>query len=90
MPRTFYPQISRDIEASAPHPEGTTYKVSIGLEDWGDGEFKPVAKVQMSYEGTVSGRKCPSYPVGSDDQEKVHLCINEISIGFNAREANDA
>jgi hypothetical protein len=83
MPRTFYPQKSKDIEASAPHPEGTSYKVSVGLEDWGDGKFKSVAKIQMSYDGIVSGRKCPSYPVGSDDQEKVHNCVNELTAEYN-------
>ena len=82
MPRTFYPRKSKAIEASAPHPEGTAYKVSIGLEDWGDGEFKPVTKVQMSYDGVVSGRKCPSYPVGTDDQEKVHSYICELAAEY--------
>lgn len=83
MPRTFYPQKSQDIEASAPHPEGTAYKISIGLEDWGDGEFKSVTKVQMSYGGVVSGRKCPSYPVGTNDQEKVHNCICELAAEYH-------
>lgn len=90
MPRTFYPQKSKDIEASAPHPEGTTYKVSIGLEDWGDGEFKPVTKVQISYDGVVSGRKCPSYPVGSDDQEKVHDCVRELTAEYRKEANGDA
>ena len=89
MPRTFYPQRSKDIEASTPHPEGTSYKVSVGLEDWGDGEFKPVTKVQMSYDGVVSGRKCPSYPIGSNDQEKVHNCICELTAEYkNGKDDN--
>lgn len=88
MPRTFYPQKSKDIDASRPHPVGTTYKVSIGLEDWGDGEFKPVTKVQMSYGGSVSGRKSPSYPVGSNDQELVYECIKEIHEEYQEENGN--
>ena len=90
MPRTFYPQKSRNIEASAPHPKGTAYKVSIGLEDWGDGKFKPVAKIQISYDGVVSGRKCPSYPIGTEDQEKVHHCVRELTAEYNKEESQDA
>jgi hypothetical protein len=90
MPRTFYPEKSKVIDASPPHPKGTSYKVSIGLEDWGDGEFKPVTKVQMSFKGTVSGRKCPSYPIGSNDQEKVHQCICEMTADYNKGENHNA
>jgi len=90
VPRTFYPQKSKDIEASPPHPKGTSYKVSVGLEDWGDGEFKPVSKVQISYDGVVSGRKCPSYPVGTDDQERVHNCVCELTAEYKIKGNSDA
>ena len=90
MPRTFYPQKSKDIEASAPHPEGTFYKVSVGLEDWGGGEFQAVSKVQMSYDGVVSGRKSPSYPLGTQDQERVHNCVCELTEEYKKDGNKDA
>jgi len=89
MSRKFYPQKSVDLEASPPHPFGTAYKVSVGLEDWGDGEFKPVSKVQMSYDGCVYGRKSPSFPIGSSDEERVYMCIKELCEEYRA-EKKDA
>lgn len=77
MGRTFYPRISKYVEASAPHPEGTQYKVSVGDEDW-DGQYYSVVKVQMVYDGKVAGRKSPSYPVDSNDHSRVMLAISEL------------
>ena len=79
--RTFYPRKARIIQASAPHPEGTQYKVSIGDEDWGNGTFQSVIKVQMMYDGKVAGRMSPSYPVGTDDYERVSAAIFELESG---------
>ena len=70
MAKTFYPRKSVLIPASPPHPENTEYKISSGLEHWGD-ENHDVLKVQMVYNGTVSGRRSPSYPIGTDDFERV-------------------
>lgn len=74
MGRTFYPRVSKFVEASAPHPEGTQYKISMGDEDW-DGQYQSVIKVQMVYNGKVAGRKSPSYPVESDDNIRVATAI---------------
>lgn len=77
MARTFYPRNSKVIPASAPHPDGTEYKISIGDEDW-DGVFETVIKVQMVYDGKVAGRKSPSYPIGTEDWKRVATAIEEL------------
>ena len=51
MARKFYPRATKYIKASNPHAEGTEYKVSVGDEEWGDGTFRSVVKVQMVYDG---------------------------------------
>jgi hypothetical protein len=72
LAKVFYPREFVHVPASCPpHPKGTEYKVAYGEEDW-DGIFVPVFKVQMVYDGTVSGRKSPSFPVGTDDYLRVH------------------
>ena len=75
MARTFYPRRTTLVEASAPHPAGTAYKVSIGDEDW-EGIFQTVVKVQMVANGKVQGRKSPSYPIGTDDFQRVAEAID--------------
>lgn len=77
MSMMYYPKLSKQILASAPHPEGTEYKISIGEEDW-NGTFCTVVKVQMVYNGKISGRKSPSYPIGTDDYNKVYQAIAEL------------
>lgn len=78
MARTFFPELSETIPASAPHPEGTEYKISIGLEDWGEQKYEPVVKVQMCYDGNVAGRKPPSYPLGTDDFARVRDALDRL------------
>jgi len=51
MARTFFPELTELVPASPPHPDDAEYKVSIGLEDWGDEQYEPVVKVQMVYDG---------------------------------------
>ncbi|MEA2110872.1 MAG: hypothetical protein U9P71_02365 [Campylobacterota bacterium] len=65
MAKTFFPNDKQTIlvDASNPHPKNTQYKISIGLEYWGNLNHE-VVKVQMVYEGKISGRKSPSYPIG--------------------------
>jgi len=77
--RTFYPRKTVSIPASEPHPEGTMYKLSVGDEDWGDGTFQSVIKIQMEYNGKVAGRKSPSYPIGSADWKKVAEAIQQMA-----------
>ena len=79
MAKTYFP-IEDSVElvtASKPHPSNTHYKVSRGTEIW-DGENVEVIKVQMVYNGEVAGRRSPSYPVGTDDYQRVHLAIEKI------------
>lgn len=78
MARTFYPRKTKYIPASEPHDTGTEYKISIGDEEWGDGTFQSVVKVQMVYGGKVAGRMSPSYPTGSNDWKAVQAVIDEL------------
>ena len=76
--KTFHPFISEDVPASSPpHGEGTTYRVSIGIEYWEEGP-QEVAKVQMAYDGAVSGRRSPSFPSGTDDLQRVIDAIRRL------------
>ena len=78
MARTFYPRKTKYIPASEPHDTGTEYKISIGDEEWGDGTFQSVVKVQMVYDGKVAGRMNPSYPIDSKDWKAVQTVIDEL------------
>ena len=81
MARTFYPRKTKYVSASEPHSPGTEYKISIGDEEWGDGTFQSVVKVQMVYNGKVAGRMSPSYPVESNDWNVVQKAIEELVCG---------
>lgn len=72
MAKTFFPYANKIVfvDASAPHPENTQYKISMGVEVWG-GENHEVVKIQMVYDGVVAGRRSPSYPLGTDDYQRV-------------------
>ena len=69
-PPQSFPSKFTCLDASAPHPPKTQYKISIGTEVW-DGTPIQVTKVQMVYDGKVEGRKSPSYPTKSNDFERV-------------------
>ena len=73
---TFFPQLSEIVPASSPHPPGTSYKISIGIEDWGS-NYVPVIKVQMLLNGQVSERS-PSFPLGTQDHQKVAQVISDL------------
>jgi len=75
--KTFFAEAHKLVPASPPHPEGTQYKVSLGMEDWG-GSYQPVIKVQMVHQGRVKGRKSPSYPLEADDYYLVYKAIREL------------
>ena len=82
--KTFYPRTYTDVPASYPHPENTAYRVSIGDEEW-NGTFVQVVKVQMVYDGNVAGRKSPSYPLGTDDWERVSDEIAKLTERYAAQ-----
>jgi tRNA-dihydrouridine synthase len=73
---TFFPQLSEIVPASPPHPPGTGYKISIGLEDW-QINYIPVIKIQMLSNGQISERS-PSFPLGTQDHQKVTQAINDL------------
>jgi hypothetical protein len=79
MAKTFFPYDQKCVfvTASAPHPPNTQYKISIGLETWGD-ENHEVVKIQMVYNGEVAGRRSPSYPLGTDDYQRVTSKLQEL------------
>jgi len=77
LAKTFFPKMFINVPASEPHPPNTEYKVSIGKEIW-NGEENPVLKVQMVYNGEIAGRRSPSYPVGSDDFQRVMSASNKL------------
>lgn len=77
MAKKFFPEISVLVPASKPHRKDTYYRVSVGQEEWENG-FVSVAKIQMVYDGVVSGRRSPSYPIGSDDHKKVKEAIDRL------------
>lgn len=77
MAKTFYPKMFIMVPASSPHPPNTQYKVSIGEELWGDNR-NPVIKIQMVYNGEIAGRRSPSYPLGTDDFQRVMLAVEKL------------
>jgi hypothetical protein len=84
---TYYPIKSTYVNASPPHPENTQYKISIGFEKWGDKNIL-VSKVQIVYNGKVSGRKSPSYPIGSKDYKIVYDELNKLIDEFMKENKN--
>jgi len=81
MPKIFTPIDSIFVQASAPHPPNTEYKVSVGYESWGDPNPIKVLKIQMVYNGKISGRKSPSYPIEDNslsDRQKVNKATDEL------------
>jgi hypothetical protein len=81
LAKTFTPIIHKIIPASPPHPDETSYKISIGYEDWGKPQPVLVTKIQMVYQGQVSGRRAPSFPVldtSNSDFELIVITMKEI------------
>lgn len=83
MSRVFMPLIFEDVPASEPHKSGL-YRVSYGLEEW-DEEKVFVLKVQMVKDGQVLGRKAPSYPLDSDDFERVAEAMKRVRKGIGKK-----
>ncbi len=86
--KTFHPIQSIYIEASAPHPINTEYRVSIGNEFF-DNVPQNVIVVQMVYNGKVEGRKSPAYPAGTDDFLRVSQAANELLQVLKRRGTNE-
>jgi 2,4-dienoyl-CoA reductase-like NADH-dependent reductase (Old Yellow Enzyme family) len=73
---TFFAQLSEVVPASPPHPPGTGYEISIGLEDW-DSSYIPVVKIQMLFNEKASERSL-SFPLGTRDHQKVMQTIVDL------------
>ena len=73
---TFFPQLSEVVPAGPPHPDGSSYQISIGLEDW-SGNFVPVVKIQMLSNGEVTGQGI-SFPLESKDHQKVIEALADL------------
>ncbi len=73
---TFFPQLSEVVPAGPPHPDGSSYQISIGLEDW-SGNFVPVVKIQMLSNKEVTGQGI-SFPLASEDHQKVIEALAEL------------
>ncbi len=81
--KIYFPSEHEDVPASSPpHPLNTAYRVSWGIEHWGS-HAAPVLKVQMVYEGQVSGRRSPSYPKGTDDADRVMAVMQKMLRAMN-------
>jgi hypothetical protein len=79
MAKTYFPHAGKEVlvKASAPHPKNTEYKISIGSETWDDGNHE-VVKIQMVYDGVVAGRRSPSFPLGTDDFQRVISKVEKL------------
>jgi hypothetical protein len=88
MSKTFFPELSELVSASHPHSHLTQYKVGIGMEEW-NGSYVRVVKVQVVYNGIVSGRRSPSYPIGSDDYLRVNEAIARLIAKHSEQSKND-
>ncbi|HBE9436072.1 Uncharacterised protein [Clostridioides difficile] len=80
MAKVFTPESEKIIrvKASELHAHGNAeYVVSIGTEIWEDAPHR-VLKVQMSYGGKISGRRSPSYPIGTDDYKRVIQAMEKL------------
>ena len=73
---TFYPQLTGTVPAGPPHPSGSSYQISIGLEDW-SGNFVPVVKIQM-LSGDAAPEQGLSFPLESQDHQKVIQKLTEL------------
>lgn len=82
---SFFPQLSETVPASRPYPPGTAYQISIGLEQW-DSAFIPVIKIQLAREEKIMDRS-PSFPLGSEDHQKVHRAIKTLLEKYTANNA---
>ena len=79
MAQTFFPDNDKSIRvlASKPHPDNTNYVISVGTEMWGSEPHK-VLKIQMEYDKKLSGRRSPSYPIGTDNFIRVQNAVESL------------
>lgn len=86
MANTFFPIVSTFVPASTGynpqgsdyHPPNTDYKVSIGYEINDGNSDCLVFKVQIRYDGKISGRRSPSFPILSSDWDEVKKAMDKV------------
>lgn len=79
--KVYFPIRYKYVDAApGHHPPNTKYRVSIGHEHWDEGP-QLVYKIQMVYDGVVSGRRSPSYPTGTDDWKRVVAAMRALMRG---------
>lgn len=76
----FFPSASELVPANPPYPPGTFYKVSVGLEvlEMWDPNYVPVVKIELVMNGEVQENVTPSFPVNSDDFQRVSVVVNQL------------
>jgi hypothetical protein len=79
---TFFPQISEMVPASPPHPPGTSYQVSIGLEEWGSA-YMPAIRIELVH-GTRISKRIPSFPLGTEDHAAVTKVVENLLAKFQS------
>lgn len=83
--KVFDPFVWGYVDASKTHGAGAEYYVGIGTEHWGYKDVR-VLKIQMAYDGKRSGRKAVSFPVESEDWERVCEMVRIVEDRFRREE----
>ena len=97
MANTFFPVVSTFVKADSGynslgqdyHPVNTEYKVSIGYEIQDGNSDCLVFKVQICYDGKISGRRSPSFPILSSDWNRVKIAMDQVK-DFYDKQTNKA
>jgi 2,4-dienoyl-CoA reductase-like NADH-dependent reductase (Old Yellow Enzyme family) len=77
--QTFFPHKTVRLSAGPPFPPGTSYVVSIGLEQWG-ATYLPVTKIQLYANGKILDRGL-SIPQDSQDHRKIFQALETLMSG---------
>ena len=74
--QSFFPQLTESVPASPPHPAGSNYIISFGLEETASG-YLPMVKIHLSHPGDETER-CATFPVGADDHQRVSRLVSDL------------
>lgn len=90
MAQVFFPdgKVVFVDASSPPHPKNTRYRLAVGRERWGETDEK-VVKIQMEYDGKISGRRAPSYPFGTDDAFRVMTEVANLITAHRRSESDN-
>ena len=87
MPRIFTPLTYCKVPTSKMHVDTAKYYVAIGMEQWEESGGNLVIKVMMEYDGKLTGRMAPSYPITqsdiySEDWERVCEAVEAVKKAY--------